>query len=555
MLPWALRNNTAPVPGFGRLLGTVLAARGVSEPERLLNPRECGLPENAEKAAALIKGAKKVMIAGDYDCDGLCGTAILLRALKMLHKPAVYSVPSRERGYGFHKDAVDGAVFSKCDLIVAVDCGVSSQDTIDYAVSKGIKVIVADHHHYDVPPKKCVLVHPKGHENPSLCGAGVAYKIVRAMGLPEYPFLQLAAIATLADAANLTEGNRAIVRKGLSQAPLQGTKALLDRANAKLNPESVCYQIAPRINAASRVDEPEAALKLLMADDPRTAAELAYRLDSLNEERKSIVDRALSLCGPDPVVMLDAPVGVVGIVAGRLSEILGVPAAVLTLSGRGSARAPEGYSLIDALKKCPSVQKFGGHDCAAGFEIDPKDFDAFREEFLRSVEIGPYFLEIDASLGFMPGFMPSPEEVQELQKIGPFGPGNPEPLFLYRGTASVEKREKFCRVSVGPLCGILFNKDASWFHGRKIAVVGSLRVSDYTGSVESLIKDMRLDVHISRNFLVQAYKALREKKPLPDVPAVKVALKIFRELDIEHARARRNLFASKTYRRYALEIR
>lgn len=503
MLPWALRNNIVPVPG--RLLGTVLAARGVSEPERLLNPKECGLPPNAEKAATLIRNAKRVMIAGDYDCDGLCGAAILLRALKMLRKPFVYSVPSRKDGYGFHRHVVDGAL--KCDLIVAVDCGVSNQETIDYAVSEGLKVVVADHHYFDVPPKNCILVHPKGHENPSLCGAAVAYKIVRAMGLPEYPFLQLAAIATLADAVHLTEGNRAIVRKGLSQIPLPGIKALLDRANARFDPDSVCYQIAPRINAASRVDEPEVALKLLMADDPRTAAELAYRLDSLNEERKSIVDQALSLCGPEPVVMLDAPVGVVGIIAGRLSEILGVPTAVLTISGRGSARAPEGHSLIDALKKCPSVQKFGGHDCAAGFEI------------------------------------------------GPFGPGNPEPLFLYRGTGSVEKHEKFCRVNVGPLSGILFNKDASWFHGRKIAVVGSLRVSDYTGSVESLIKDMRLDVHVSRNFLVQAYKALREKKPLPDVPAVKVALRIFRELDIEHARARRNLFSSKTYRRYALEIR
>lgn len=551
MLPWALRNNTAPVPGFGRVLGTVLAARGVSEPERLLNPRECGLPVNAEKAAAMIKSAKKVMVAGDYDCDGLCGAAILLRALKMIHKPAVCHIPTRERGYGFHRDTVDGAVLSMCDLIVAVDCGVSNQDTIDYAVSKGIKVIVADHHHFDIPPKNCVLVHPKGHENPSLCGAAVAYKIVRAMGLPEYPFAQLAAVATLADVVELTEGNRALVRKGLTQIPLPGIKALLDRANAKLNPESVCYQIAPRINAASRVDEPEAALKLLMADDPRTAAELASRLDVLNEERKSIVDQALSICRPDPVIMLDAPVGVVGIIAGRLSEGLGVPAAVLTPSGRGSARAPEGYSLIEALKKCPSVQKFGGHDCAAGFEIDPKDFDAFREEFLRSVEIRPYFLEIDAPLGFMP----SPEEVQELQKIGPFGPGNPEPLFLYRGTASVEKHEKFCRVSVGPLSGILFNKDASWFHGRKIAVVGSLRVSDYTGSVESLIKDMRLDVHVSKKFLLQAYQALREKKPLPDAPAVKVALQIFRELDVGRTLSRRSLFESRTYRRYALEIR
>lgn len=548
MLPWALRTKTPPAPG--NLLEAVLKARGVGEPESLINPKECGLPGNAGEAAALIKSARKVMIAGDYDCDGLCGTAIMLRALMMLRKPAVCFIPTRERGYGFHKEAVDRAVSSGCDLIVAVDCGVNNQDTIDYAASKGMKVIIADHHHFDEPPKNCVLVHPKNHRNPSLCGAAVAYKITRAVGLPEYPFAQLAAIATLADAVELTEENRAIVRKGLSQIPLPGIRALLDRANTELDPDAVCYQVAPRINAASRIDEPEAALRLLMTNDPRAAAKLACKLDAFNEKRKIIVDQALSICSADPVVMLDVPIGVVGIIAGKLSECLGAPAAVLTLSGRGSARAPKGYSLIEILSRCPSVKSFGGHDCAAGFEIDPRDFDDFKKEFLGSVKFKPCFLEIDVPLGHVP----SPEEVAELQKIGPFGPGNPEPLFLYRGTASVDRYEKLSRVKVGPLSGVLFGRDASRFNGKKIAVVGSLRVSNYSGNVETIIKDMRLDIHISRSFLLQAYDTLKKNRPLPDTLPVKIALRVFKELDLEHARVRRSLFDSRTYRRYALEM-
>ena len=541
MLPWALRKKVDPVPGYGRLLGAILAARGVANPGSLINPQECGLPKNAEKSADLLKGANKVLVAGDYDADGLCGTAILLRAIEMLHKQAAHYIPTRERGYGFHQEAVDQAVLNNCDVIIAVDCGVTDQETINYAASKGLKVIVADHHRFDKAPENCILVHPQGHQNPCLCGAGVAYKIAWAMGISEYPIAQLAAIATLADAVQLTEGNRALVRKGLSQTPIPGIRALLGAS--EIDPETVCFQIAPRINAASRIGNPETGLRLLMANDPQGASETAEVLNALNEERKEAVSQALASCRADSVVMLDAPVGVVGIIAGRLADNLGIPAVVLTSAGKGSARAPEGYSLVDLLAQCSSVSRFGGHDCAAGLQIDPELFSTFREEFLQSVKIRPAFLTIDTALGFIP----TPEEVVELHGIGPFGPGNPEPLFIFRGNASVKQYEKCSHVSIGDMSCVIF-KDAAWFCGKKVAVTASLRVSGYNGEVEAIIRDMRLDIHVSRSFLLQAY---RMGESMPKEIPYQIAQRIFRE--IGPGGGKKSLFDSKTYRRYALE--
>lgn len=549
MLPWAIRTPGRPVQGFGRLLGSVLAARGVKNPESLLNPKECGPLANAGKAAFFLRSSRQVLIAGDYDCDGLCGAAILFRALTECQIPTIVYIPTREEGYGFHSKAVDTALSSGCDLIVTVDCGVTNQETVDYAVQKGIKVIVTDHHHFDKLPKNCLLVHPKDHENPYLSGAGVTYKIIQAMGLPEYPYAQLAAIATMADAVQLTEGNRALVRKGLSQTPLPGIQALLNIANTDLTPETICFQIAPRINAASRMGTPITALNLLITESQSTASNLASKLDRLNTKRKSIVEKAVSICKHQPVVTLDVPAGVIGIIAANLAHSLGVPAAVITPKGKGSARAPEGYSLVEMLKKCPSVLHFGGHDCAAGFEIDPEKFNVFKSEFLNSTTIHPTYLEIDVPLGFIP----NPEEVKELEKIGPFGPSNPEPLFLYRGTANVKTFDKCSHISIGPLKGVLFGKDASWYNGKKAAVVGTLHVSDYTGDTEAFIQDIRPDIHINRDFLAHAYQKIAKGKPITETPYWKLAIQVFRELNINGTFDKKNLFDSRTYRRFALE--
>ncbi len=549
MLPWAIRTPGRPVQGFGRLLGSVLAARGVKNPESLLNPKECGPLANAGKAAFFLRSSRQVLIAGDYDCDGLCGAAILFRALTECQIPTIVYIPTREEGYGFHSKAVDTALSSGCDLIVTVDCGVTNQETVDYAVQKGIKVIVTDHHHFDKLPKNCLLVHPKDHENPYLSGAGVAYKIIQAMGLPEYPYAQLAAIATMADAVQLTEGNRALVRKGLSQTPLPGIQALLNIANTDLTPETICFQIAPRINAASRMGTPITALNLLITESQSTASNLASKLDRLNTKRKSIVEKAVSICKHQPVVTLDVPAGVIGIIAANLAHSLGVPTAVITPKGKGSARAPEGYSLVEMLKKCPSVLHFGGHDCAAGFEIDPEKFNVFKSEFLNSTTIHPTYLEIDVPLGFIP----NPEEVKELEKIGPFGPSNPEPLFLYRGTANVKTFDKCSHISIGLLKGVLFGKDASWYNGKKAAVVGTLHVSDYTGDTEAFIQDIRPDIHINRDFLAHAYQEIAKGKPITETPYWKLAIQVFRELNINGTFDKKNLFDSRTYRRFALE--
>jgi single-stranded-DNA-specific exonuclease len=550
MLPWAIKTPGQPIPGYGRLLGAVLAARGVENPEGYLNPKECGPLGNAGKAAFMLRSSRKVLIAGDYDCDGLCGAAILLRALEKCRIPALVYIPERDEGYGFHKNAVDTALSEECDLIITVDCGVSNQESIDYAVGKNIKVIVTDHHHFDQPPKNCLLVHPKTHENPHLSGAGVAYKITRAMEFPEYPYVQLAAIATMADAVQLTEGNRALVCKGLTQTPIPGIQALLNVAGVDLTPETVCFQIAPRINAASRMGTPLTALHLLLLeeDDSSLAAELASQLDQLNTERKSVVEKAVKVCERQPVVMLDTPAGVIGIIAAKLADELGVPATVITPKGKGSARAPEGYSLVEMLKKCPSVLHYGGHDCAAGFKINPEKFDVFKSEFLKSCSVKPAYLKIDVPLGFVP----SPEEVEELEKIGPFGSGNPEPLFFYRGKANVKVYKKCSHVNVGPLKGVIFGKDASWYDGKKVAVVGTLHVSDYSGNAESFIQDIRPDVHINRKLLVHMYREMSHKKPIPETQSYKLALKVFQELGIGSG-SKKSLFSSKTYRRYALE--
>lgn len=549
MLPWALRKPAAPLPGFGRLLGSVLAARGVEDPERLLNPSECGLPPAAGEAAAVLKRARRVFVAADYDCDGLCGAAILLRALRMIGVPALVHVPRRDEGYGLSPRAVEAAVSSGCDVLCCVDLGVTSRDEVAYAASKGLKVVVLDHHRFEQPPP-CLLVHPRGHENPALCGAGVAYKVARAMGLPEHPFAQLAAVATLADAAEMTEGNRALVRRGLSQPLLPGLRALLDPGE-RLTPEAVVFRVAPRINAAGRVKHPLVALRLLMAEDERAAGEAAAELNLLNLKRRELVEEALRGLPIEPVAVVDCPPGVLGVVAARICEALGLPAAAVDLRGRGSARAPEGYDLVEVLSRCPSVRRSGGHARAAGFEVDPERISSFREEFPRAVVPRPSFLTADALLSFLP----EPEEVAELGRIGPFGPGNPEPLFLVRGRAQVRAFERLSRLRVGPLDCVLFGADASRFDGEKVAAVGTLRVSSFTGRPELVVRALRPDVHLSRAFLARAWARFKSAGSLPDSPECRLALRVFRELGLnEEAGERKNLFESRTYRRYALEV-
>lgn len=481
---WKLRTKSIPPPGS--LPRAFLQARGLTE--EILKSVWTNIPKEAAEAAQRIARAKRVLVACDYDADGISAAAIILRALKSKNITSVYTIPDRaEDGYGFHASAVNTAKKLKCDLIIAVDCGVNAPDTILQAAAHGIDVIVIDHHDYDLLPEGAHVLHSFFHKpNPHLSAAGLAYKVVQALGLPEEPYLQLAAVSTIADCVRLTNENRAIVREGLKQKPIAGLRALCEVSACELDAENVAFQIAPRLNAASRMGSAVPALQLLLTDDIRTARQYAQELDRKNAERKILTAEAIANCS-EPFAHIDAPAGILGIIAGRLADEFGQAAVAVNAEGKGSARAPEGVNILTVLGACPAVKKYGGHARAAGLEINPADVEIFKEQFYAASQKQPRsILLLDMPLAHVP----APEEVKQLQAFGPFGEGFPPPLFLLYGTAQIEQKQNHAVVKVKGLRNVCFkNGNLRRLNGRRIRAAVSLRIG-FSGRVEGVVKEI-----------------------------------------------------------------
>ncbi len=440
-------------------------ARGVTydpDPLRLQDMRVA-----VQALSRAIRQRDLILIHGDYDADGVSGVALLAIALQKLGARCQTLIPHRvQDGYGLGERVLREAQQSGARLVLTVDCGIRAHEVARELNERGIGLIITDHHEPqgDLPPALAVIDPKRADETypfGELAGVGVAYKLAhalwRAHGLGEpQELLDLVALGTIADMVPLQRENRALVHRGLevlNSLVRPGLRKLAERAgfrNGSMTATNVAFGIGPRINAAGRLESAELALELLLAEDERQAEELAVRLDELNRERQQLtlelVDRARAACEEageiPPVIVLEGDhfeEGVVGLVAARLCEEYHRPAIVAARKGahyKASARSVAGFNITAALERCQDLLiRFGGHEAAAGLEIEGPMLPPFRERIceiarreLGEVVSGP-MMHIDAKVRFKDLTW---DLLAQLERLEPCGVGNPPPLLLAR---------------------------------------------------------------------------------------------------------------------------
>jgi single-stranded-DNA-specific exonuclease len=443
----------------------------------------------------------KILIHGDYDADGVTSTAIMIKALSRLGGTIEYYIPDRfDEGYGFSEDAVRAATTLGVKLIITVDCGTSNHEIVTLAHKEGIRVIITDHHevsHGSPPADAFVNLKKPGETYPfrELSGAGVAFKVIQGiyqkLGRSDWKdFVDLAAVGTIADVVPLRGENRLIAREGLEKLATRthpGITQLLEITNVTrkaLSPWDISFIIAPKINAAGRLDDATVALKFLMENDVEKARELALKLCKMNEQRQqvenTIKEEIERMINEDPN-MLAQPVwvlgsrnwhqGVIGIVASRFSQSHKRPVYLISIDaagvGRGSARSEDNYDVYKALTSAHDILvHFGGHRLAGGFNIPESNIPILKERVSNPIFFSPGRrpIQVDAELEQS---QISLETARILEALAPFGEGNPKPLFLSRNMkiqsiALVGNQEQHLKVWVstptGDVKGIAFNK-------------------------------------------------------------------------------------------------
>ena len=418
------------------------------------------LLSDMDKAVARITRAREenenVLVFGDYDADGICATAILTKALKEFGIVAEKKVPERENGYGLNVALVEEVLKTKpIALLITVDCGISDAEKIEQLKKRGIEVIVTDHHE---PPEilpDCIKINPKiaGQRYPfgGLCGAGVAYKLSRALlGEKADEFLDLAALATVADSMELIEENRSIVAEGLKLINSPRSRAVFKNLlgdNKKATAQTLAFQVAPRLNAGGRMGDAFTALEAFTSDDENEVFDRCVKLSAYNVQRqaecdemyreaKEIIHRENSFF--DPVILVASEkwrTGFIGIVAARLSEDFSRP--VIVFAGvdggyKGSCRSVPEVNIYEALCAVKNYcQEFGGHSQAAGVAVTKENYeplrtaicDYVREKKLLSKAEKTVFAEWKINGKIDERF------AKELDLLEPFGVGNRKPLF------------------------------------------------------------------------------------------------------------------------------
>src|SRR5579872_6815832 len=465
----------------------VLCARGFSDPEdarRFLHPSLAdlldpyllaGMTEAVARLRRALEQKESILLYGDYDVDGTSAIVILKKGLDLLGGITSFHVPHRLRdGYGMKQEVVEEAAAQGVKLIVSVDTGIRANDVVRHAGAFGIDVIVTDHHlpEAELPPAVAVL-NPNRPDCPypekTLCGAGVALKLVQALiGTLGWPaekvrrvtesFLKLVAIATVADVVPLTGENRVIVKHGLdglNAVRNPGLRALLDVAgfSGGRAPSSrqVAFQIAPRMNAAGRMDTAQAVIEMFLTSDAERARGLAQQLHEQNAERQQVEAEIREACEQAAVDETAAALvyyaedwhrGVLGIVASRMVEQFHRPVFVLSRNpedglAQGSGRSIPGFHLLDALESMADLfVRFGGHEHAAGVTLPAERVEEFRcrfngyaaarltaEDFRRE-------LRIDGVIDLR---QITDRSVTGVFELAPFGHGNPPPLFAVFG--------------------------------------------------------------------------------------------------------------------------
>jgi len=441
----------------------------------LIKPEKMpGTAQAVQRIEYAIKNKQKITIYGDYDVDGITGTAILWQLLKLLDASVDYHIPHRiEEGYGLNVRAVESLAKTGTNLLITVDAGINAIEPAEAAAGHNLDLIVTDHHQPNAQlPRAAAIVHPAidpAYPNQDSCGAMVAFKLAWAAanrltgGKRLTPHLRdfminatsLAAMGTVADVVDLRGENRILTSYGLKTLPqcqLPGIRALIESANLTgecLDSFHIGFRLAPMLNAAGRLGHARLAVELLTSNNPVRSMQIAEYLREQNNKRRRYEQKIFKhacqivtqkdLNHPDrkSIVLAeeDWHPGVIGIVASRLTEKYYRPVVMINASrpaAQGSARSIEGFNLLDAIRACSQyLTTFGGHKMAAGITLRPENIDLFAELFeayaqqnLNDEIIAKLHIDAEVSLKQL-----HKQAVTELQKLGPFGQGNPKPLF------------------------------------------------------------------------------------------------------------------------------
>ncbi|MBI9020080.1 MAG: single-stranded-DNA-specific exonuclease RecJ [Verrucomicrobia bacterium] len=479
-----------------RPLAALLAQRGCKTAEELeefmnsslgalRDPFELpDMDKAVERIWRALTTGEKITVFGDYDADGICSTALLTRVLRALGGDVEAFIPNRlDDGYGFSSDSLATCIEQyQPTLIVTVDCGTNSADSVEKAKELGVDVVITDHHEPDSSIADAVaVVNPKrveNHPDSILAGVGVAFKLCHALvkagrdadrpsaaliDLKDY--LDFVAVATVTDMVPLLGENRILVRAGfqaLENSKWAGWNALkkLAGVTGTIETAHAGFTFGPRINAAGRIGRADAALELFLTDLPARADEQARFLDAANRERQDIEKEIVREAFEEIDATFDETkdfgiviaregwhIGVIGIVASRLVQRYGRPVAVIGMDGdcgRGSCRSIDAFNLLDGLNACSGLLKqFGGHAMAAGLELELKNLEAFKEQFnayaagqLKGNDLQPV-LEIDCAIQLAEA---DAALMDGLKRAGPFGQDNPEPVWAILGVNVADSR-------------------------------------------------------------------------------------------------------------------
>jgi len=493
---------------YGELLRTLLEKRGITDSvqaEIFLNPdyirdfHDPFLMKDMERACVrifeAIEAKEKIMIYADYDCDGIPGAVILTDLFKLLeYKNYDVYIPQRNsEGYGLNLEAIKQFAKTGVRLLITVDLGITAVAEVAQAEVDGIEVIITDHHiPQETLPRAYAILNPKTDSYPEkmLCGAGVVFKLVQgfikkygeyykiSVGKEKW-MLDMAGLATLSDMVPLTEENRVIAYFGmkvLKKSPRPGLQKLLAKMKIDqryLSPDDIGFMITPRLNAASRMDDPMRAYELLATADEKEASVLADHLSKINDDRKTIVtsimrevNKKLETYEHREVIVIGNPkwrVGILGLVAGKISDEYKKPVFVWGKDEndciKGSCRSDGSVSIVELMTETrESFIDFGGHELAGGFTVHNEKIH-FLEEALsisfhkvkkdKEEDVENYDIKSDLSIINIKNW-------KEIEKMSPFGLGNPKPVFLFPDV-KIEKIKKFGKNGSGEHLEITFS--------------------------------------------------------------------------------------------------
>jgi single-stranded-DNA-specific exonuclease len=536
----------------------LMVQRGITtahQADEFFNPSLNSLPDPflmkdmnkaVDRVSTAISRNERILVYGDYDVDGTTSVALMYSFLRERHSALDYYIPDRyHEGYGLSFKGIDYAASTNCKLIIALDCGIKAVEKVKYAKSKGVDVIICDHHlpGDEIPPAEAVL-DPKqpgcNYPYKELSGCGVGFKLIQAYSkLNGIPFstitnyLDLVAVSIGSDIVPITGENRILAYFGLKQlndSPRLGIQKIIEKAriHMPLGVEDIVFRIGPRINAAGRMESGSKAVELLVSQDPHEALTICDGIDKSNDDRRKkdteittearqMVSRDARMSNSRTTVLFHQGwhKGVIGIVASRLIETYYRPTVILTESkdgfATGSARSVPGYDLYQAIESCSDLlESFGGHMFAAGLTMKMENLPLFRDRFekfvsatIKEEHLVPT-VNIDEQISLTDIDM---EMYRHLERFKPFGPENMAPVFVSRGIKTLSCQPvgsnglhlklSFARAGMEPIDAIAFgqadNMDLFREAGGIVDIAYSVELNEFRGksNIQLNIKDIK----------------------------------------------------------------